>query len=230
MPVMVAQPSQLPTLPMEETNQLSSPSNVVGGMGSSSIPSTQRRRGPTRGVNVDKLRKKLGHPIPVEIDREAMAIVGDYATPVANAIGESIRAHAPVRDIGWGAVEFGIRESIVLRVASQPDVINPLSEEQVSVEVLGKRSGYLKGYGIHRSRYGTQSQGLPNSEVVALKQQVVDQGKIMADQGKVIADYGKIFEKMMLMLASGVDPATIPGLIQGTENGDDASGGDQDFY
>lgn len=43
-------------------------------------------------------------------------IVGDYATPVANATGESIRAHAPVQDIGWDEIEFGIRESILLRV------------------------------------------------------------------------------------------------------------------
>lgn len=116
MPLMVAQPSQLPTSPTDETNQLSRPCNVVGGMGSTSIPSRKRGRGPTRGVNVDKLRKKLGQPIPVEIDREVMAIVGDHATAVANAIGESIRAHAPVRESGWIAIEFGIRESIVLRV------------------------------------------------------------------------------------------------------------------
>ncbi|KAH7836403.1 hypothetical protein Vadar_000817 [Vaccinium darrowii] len=354
MPLMVAQPSQLPTSPTDETNQLSSPCNVVGGMGSTSIPSRKRGRGPTRGVNVDKLRKKLGQPIPVEIDREVMAIVGDHATAVANAIGESIRAHAPVRESGWGAIEFGIRESIVLRVGQtfglgdyKNDMVlrrivdtkcqalyadwkarlykrykklkkkhekkggphpktrplypcNPEDwvfmidnvwetrawgtkskrgkkarkglkynhtsgsksfvarasmhvrdknkskqsflewfkethirhrqgdevwindkakkhhvQEQVSVEVLGKRSGYLKGYGIRKSRYGTQSQGVPNSEVVALKQQLADQGKVVADQGQLIADYGKKIEKMMLMLSSGVDPTAIPGLIQG---------------
>lgn len=65
---------------------------------------------------MDKIRKKLGHPIPIEIDREAMAIVGEYSASVAYAIGESIRAHAPVRDIGWGKLDFGIKESIIQRV------------------------------------------------------------------------------------------------------------------
>ncbi|KAH7847363.1 hypothetical protein Vadar_025258 [Vaccinium darrowii] len=360
MPVIVAQPSELPTSPLNETNQLFSPCNVVAGVGSTSIPS--KKRGPTRGINVDKLRKKLGHPIPIEIDREIMAIVGDHATVVANALGESIRAHAPVRDIGC-KVEFGIRESIILRVGQtfelgdykndkvlrrlvdvkcqslyanwktklfkrykklkkkhekkrradpktlplypcnpddwvfmidnvwrtddwkkkskrgkkaqkvlkynhtsgsqsfvarasmhvkegkkskqsfperfkemhirhrmgtdvwiddkakkhhdeivkmideqkQPDVTNPLSEEQNSVE----------------------SQGVPNSEVVALKQQVADQEQLLANQGKVLADYGKKLEKMMLMLATGVDPAAILGLIQSSENGESTLVGQQ---
>ncbi|KAH7837932.1 hypothetical protein Vadar_019719 [Vaccinium darrowii] len=55
-----------------------------------------------------------------------------------------------------------------------------------------------------RSTYGTQSQGFPHSEVVALKQQVADQKQLFANQGKVLADYDKKLEKMMLMLATGV--------------------------
>ena len=31
---------------------------------------------------------------------------------------------------------------------SQPSVTTPMSEEEIAVEVLGKRSGYLNGYGI----------------------------------------------------------------------------------
>ncbi|KAG5543936.1 hypothetical protein RHGRI_016629 [Rhododendron griersonianum] len=116
MSVMVAQLFELPTSPTDETNQHLSLPNVMGSTGSTLIPSKKRVRGPTRGINVDKERKRLGHPIPVEIDRKAMAIVGDYATSVAYAIGESIRSHAPVRDIGWGDIDFGIKESIILRV------------------------------------------------------------------------------------------------------------------
>ncbi|KAF7123195.1 hypothetical protein RHSIM_Rhsim12G0114600 [Rhododendron simsii] len=407
MSVMVAQASGLPTSPTDETNQHSSLPNVGGSTGSTLIPSKKRVRGPTRGINVDKERKKLGHPIPVEIDREAMAIVGDYASSVAYAIGESIRSHAPVRDIGWGDIDFGIKESIILRVGqtfglgdykndmvlrciidvkcqalyrewkcrlhnhykviknevsdpqnhplypcnpedwkfmikkvwrkkafkmhklvercgsnitckillacslvgkystslfygflqkkskrgknarkslkynhtsgsqsfvaraskfvskkrkqravfpgevqdthirhrhgeeiwindkakevhaeiakkiaeqSQPGVTNPQSEIQVSIDVLGKRSGYLKGYGIRKRTYATQSQVVPNAEVVALKE-------VVADQAKLLVDYAKKFETMMLFMAmkNGVDPATIPGLISSNENGEDTS-------
>ncbi|KAF7145884.1 hypothetical protein RHSIM_Rhsim04G0111400 [Rhododendron simsii] len=343
MSVMVAQPSELPLSPTDEANQHSCLPNVGGSTGSTSIPSRKRVRGPTRGINVDKERKKLGHPIPVEIDREAMAIVGDYATSVAYAIGESIRSHAPVRDIGWRDIDFGIKESIILRVGqtfglgdykndmvlrriidikcqalyrewkcklhshykvikkevsdpqnhplycnpkdwkfmikkvwrkkafkvkkekreqslperfkdthirhrhgeevwintkakevhdkiakklaeqSQPGVTNPQSEVQVSIDVLGKRSGYLKGYGIRKSTYATQSQAVPNSEVVSLKE-------LVADQAKLIADYAKKFETMMVFMATknGVDPATIPGLISSNENGEDTSIGQED--
>ncbi|KAI8538538.1 hypothetical protein RHMOL_Rhmol09G0111300 [Rhododendron molle] len=97
---MVALPSKLPTSPTDGTNQHSSLPNVGGSTGSTLIPSKKRARGPTRGINVDRERKNLRHPIPVEIDREAMAIVGDYASSVAYVIGESIRSHAPVQDIG----------------------------------------------------------------------------------------------------------------------------------
>ncbi|KAF7135983.1 hypothetical protein RHSIM_Rhsim08G0062000 [Rhododendron simsii] len=256
MSVMVAQPSELPLSPTDEANQHSCLPNVGGSR-----------------------------------DREAMAIVGDYATSVAYAIGESIRSHAPVRDIRWRDIDFGIKESIILCVGvkkekreqsllerfkdthirhrheeevwintkakevhvlwhflpsmksrsacfkavrcsdvfiyadnggvgftdkiakklaeqSQPGVTNPQSEVQVSIDVLGKRSGYLKGYGIRKSTFATQSQPVPNSEVVSLKE-------LVADQAKLIADYAKKFETMMLFMATknGVDPATIPRLI-----------------
>jgi hypothetical protein len=89
---------------------------------------------------------------------------------------------------------------------SQPNITNPRSEQLISVDVLGKRSGYLKGYGIHRSTYGTQSERVPNTEEVALKQQVADQGKLIAN--------------IMRMLANGINPATIPEIIQMSENED----------
>ncbi|GAB2288401.1 hypothetical protein Dimus_037995 [Dionaea muscipula] len=123
MHVPVAPPSS--TQPIEENNEHSSPFNVEasivdveGNMGAISILSKKRKkrvRGPTRGFKVDKLRKTLGHPIPIQIDRERIAIVGGFATFVANTIGENIRQNAPIRDIGWQEIDFGIRESIILR-------------------------------------------------------------------------------------------------------------------
>ncbi|KAF7128139.1 hypothetical protein RHSIM_Rhsim11G0023000 [Rhododendron simsii] len=109
-------------------------------------------------------------------------------------------------------------DEIVEKIAkqSQSNVTNPRSEVQISIDVPGKRSGYLKGYGIRTSTYATQSQAVPNSEVAALKQ-------VMADQGKPIANYGKKFKNMMLFMATkfGIDPATFPELISSSENGED---------
>ncbi|KAF7137698.1 hypothetical protein RHSIM_Rhsim07G0151700 [Rhododendron simsii] len=83
---------------------------------SSSITGKKRVRGPTRGKNVDSMRKTLRHPIPIVINPETMSIEGKYATSVACAIGLNIRDHALVRDIRWGDIDFRIRESIILRV------------------------------------------------------------------------------------------------------------------
>ncbi|GAB2278151.1 hypothetical protein Dimus_039270 [Dionaea muscipula] len=116
-------------------------------------------------------------------------------------------------------------DEIVAKIAeqSQPEVTNPRSEEQISIDVLGKRSGYLKGYGIRKTSYSTKSQSFSNSEVLALKKVVEDQANTVAEQSKVIADqanYNKKIVKMMFLMATkcGVDPASIPGLIPNTEN------------
>lgn len=118
-----------------------------------------------------------------------------------------------------------MQDEIVAKIneQSQPDVRNPQLEEQISVDVLGKRSNYLKGYGIHKNKYATHSQAMPNPEVDALKQVVADQAKVVADQAKIVADYSTRLETMMLFVATkfGVDPATIPGFIPGSENGED---------
>ncbi|KAF7127811.1 hypothetical protein RHSIM_Rhsim11G0006000 [Rhododendron simsii] len=111
-----AQPTQLPTSPTEQTNPFGSPHTIASSIASSSIVGKKRVRGPTRGKNVDNMRKTLGHPIPIIINPETMSIEGKYATSVACAIGLNIRDHALVRDIGWGDIDFGIRESIILRV------------------------------------------------------------------------------------------------------------------
>ncbi|GAB2287601.1 hypothetical protein Dimus_037940 [Dionaea muscipula] len=116
-------------------------------------------------------------------------------------------------------------DEIVAKIAeqSQPEVTNPLSEEQISIDVLGKRSGYLKGYGIHKTTYTAKSQAISNSEVLALKKVVEDQAKTVAEQSKVIADqtnYNRKMVNMMFLMSTkcGVDPTSIPGLIPNIEN------------
>ncbi|KAI8557079.1 hypothetical protein RHMOL_Rhmol05G0306600 [Rhododendron molle] len=394
-----AQPTQLPTSPTEQTNPFGSPHTIASSMVCSYIfkPSfvhvkvvhahilincrQQARKRSKRGKNVDHIRKTLGQPIPVVINPETMSIEGKYATSVACAIGLNIRDHAPVRDIGWGDIDFGIRESIILRVGQmfglgdykndmvvrrvidikcqslyanwkcdlhkhykdlkkkkvsdiksralypcnpndwvfmienvwetkdwkmksdrgvharsclkfnhtsgslsfaaraakfikenhkkQPfaehfkethirhrlgkdvwindkakeahqeivritsDVTNPQTEEHASVEVLGKRSGYLKGYGIRKNTKANAmpSQPIPNPEVVALQEKVATHEKVVANHVKAMADQAKMFQNMLMMVVmkSGIDPACISGLVSCSGNEeDDTSIGEED--
>ena len=64
---------------------------------------------------------------------------------------------------------------------SQPFVTTPMTKEQIAADVLGKRSGYAKGYGIYTrtSSSSTQSRA-PDPEVIALREQLAEQ----AEQGR----------------------------------------------
>ncbi|GAB2225585.1 hypothetical protein Droror1_Dr00006382 [Drosera rotundifolia] len=116
-------------------------------------------------------------------------------------------------------------DEIVAKIAkqSQLNITNPRSEEEISIDVLEKRSGYLKGYGIRKNTYVTKSQAASNSEVASLKQVVTDQAKVVSDQAKMITDYSKKFENMVFFIATkcGVDPTIIPGLIPSSEMEED---------
>ncbi|GAB2294937.1 hypothetical protein Dimus_038324 [Dionaea muscipula] len=107
---------------------------------------------------------------------------------------------------------------IVAKIAGQSklEFTNPRLEEQISIDMLGKRSSYLKGYGICKTNYSTKSQVFPNSEVLALKKVVEDQA--MIEQSKVIVDQADDSRKIMNMMffmttMCGVDSTTIIGLI-----------------
>ncbi|CAL5366915.1 unnamed protein product [Camellia sinensis] len=54
---------------------------------------------------------------------------------------------------------------------SQPSITHPLSKKQISREILGKRSVYLKGYGIRKDTTSSSTHfEAPNSEVIVLQQ------------------------------------------------------------
>ncbi|CAL5364992.1 unnamed protein product [Camellia sinensis] len=99
---------------------------------------------------------------------------------------------------------------------SQPSVTHPLSEEQISREVLGKRSVYLKGYGIRKDSTSSATHfEAPNSEVIVLQQQLVDQRQQLVDQGKQLLDQAQNMSTMqtiiqMLAAKNGIDLANIP--------------------
>ncbi|GAB2275912.1 hypothetical protein Dimus_039160 [Dionaea muscipula] len=93
---------------------------------------------------------------------------------------------------------------------SQREVTNPPSDEQISIDVLGKRSNYLKGYGIRKTTYTTKSQTFSNSEVLALKNLVENQANTVVEQSKAIVvhdDYNRKIVNMMFFIATkcGVD-------------------------
>ena len=83
----------------------------------SSLPTKKPVRGPTRGKNIDKIVKALGQRIPIQLNRISMEIEGKKASSLASCLGEHIRENAPVGKDGWHDIQFGRKESIVLRAA-----------------------------------------------------------------------------------------------------------------
>lgn len=80
---------------------------------------------------------------------------------------------------------------------SQPGVTHPLSEEQISREVLGMRSVYLKGYGIRKDSTSSSTHfEAPNSEVIVLQQQLVDQGKQLLDQAQTMSTMQTVIQML----------------------------------
>ena len=79
-----------------------------------------------------------------------------------------------------------------------------MTDEQISVKVLGQRSGYLKGFGIRKksTSSSTQNRMGPDSEVLQLRQQIAEFGK------KTI-----LLEGLVLQLAerAGRDPGSLVG-------------------
>lgn len=76
----------------------------------------RRVRGKTRGLNVQKLRRQLGHAIPIPIPASSRAPEGEFATAFANLLGQVIRVEAPVRKEGWKSVPEVIKHLVVKRV------------------------------------------------------------------------------------------------------------------
>ncbi|THG17860.1 hypothetical protein TEA_027585 [Camellia sinensis var. sinensis] len=63
------------------------------------------------------------------------------------------------------------KATMVSKIAeqSQPSITHPLSKEQIFGEILGKRSVYLKGYGIRKDTTSSSTHfEAPNSEVLVL--------------------------------------------------------------
>ena len=80
----------------------------------SEVPS--RVRGVTRGKNVTKLRRQLGHNIPVSIPISSHRPEGEHAPSLVNHLGLAIREVAPVRPHGWKKLDSGIKLAVITAV------------------------------------------------------------------------------------------------------------------
>ncbi|ONK60531.1 uncharacterized protein A4U43_C08F19490 [Asparagus officinalis] len=106
------------------------------------------------------------------------------------------RSKLPYNHIS-GSRSFAAAMSLIERLVnktieqSQPEVTSPMNEFEISIEVLGRRPGYLKGYGIHlrgsSSIMSIAKSAERDTEVVALKETVAVQTEQIASQAEQIA-------------------------------------------
>ncbi|XXG82414.1 hypothetical protein AAC387_Pa10g0370 [Persea americana] len=96
--------------------QVASPRTDGSSVASASGEGSCRVRGKTRGMKVFKLRRQLGHAIPILIPASSLASEGEFSTAFANLLGEAIRDETPVQKEGWKSVPEGIKKLVIKRV------------------------------------------------------------------------------------------------------------------
>ncbi|ONK60878.1 uncharacterized protein A4U43_C08F23650 [Asparagus officinalis] len=184
-----------------------------------SVPSTRRNvRSATRGKGIERLVRQLCHAILVPIPSSSGAPEGKYATSLANEIGKEIRSSVLVRN----CVNKAIKQS-------QPEVTSPMNEFEISIDVLGRRPGYLKGYGIHhRGSSSTMSitkSAERDTEVVALKETIAVQAEQITSQAEQMNTQA---EQMNVQAQKTADlEALVHQLFARSQPG--GSGGSRDF-
>ncbi|CAL5326221.1 unnamed protein product [Camellia sinensis] len=168
LPALYTRPDQLPTF-ATQPDHLSSPC-IVTNSGAIPVLGKKRVRGLTRGKNVEKIRKERGDRIPVTLNCFTRAIEGDYATPLAAALGQQIQVHAPVQNDGWLEISFGLKESIVTRVGQTFDFGDYNNDVDVRC-IIGHKCQTL--YNEWKSRLHTHYKSLKEDKVSDLKSQTL---------------------------------------------------------
>ncbi|KAI8555833.1 hypothetical protein RHMOL_Rhmol05G0204600 [Rhododendron molle] len=99
-----------------------------------------------------------------------------------------------------------------LKEQSQPNVTNPSSERQIFVDVLGKRSVYVKEYGSRMSTISSfnQPQEL-DPESTVLQKKVDDQAKTLTKYSRTMTVVQGLVQ--VLAIKAGVDPAQVQEVI-----------------
>ena len=132
---------------------------------------------------------------------------------------------------------------------SQPSVTTPMTEEQIAADMLGKRSRYVKGYGIYaRTSSSSPQSRAPDPEVTALREQLAEQVARQAEQDRRQAEQDRrqaeqdrrqaeqdrrthALEALVQQLAAaaGIDPSSYFDITRGTTSvGDGTATGDHD--
>lgn len=119
---------------------------------------------------------------------------------------------------------------------SQPSVTTPMTEEQIAADVLGKRSGYVKGYGIYaRTSSSSPQSRAPDPEVTALREQLAEQAARQAEQDRRQAEQDRrqaeqdrrthALEALVQQLAAaaGIDPSSYFDITRGTTSAGDGT-------
>ncbi|CAK9147086.1 unnamed protein product [Ilex paraguariensis] len=83
--------------------------------------------------------------MPEELGR----IVGLECQPLITELGCIVRKHAPLQVTKWAKIDKADRESLLQMAKSHPVGENeaPVCEEEICSEVLGHKSGYIRGRG-----------------------------------------------------------------------------------
>ncbi|KAH7850173.1 hypothetical protein Vadar_028805 [Vaccinium darrowii] len=107
------------------------------------------------------------------------------------------------------------------------NITYPLSEEQISIDVLGKTSVYVKEYESHMSTISLSKQPqAPNPEVADLQQKIDDQAKALTKYSRTLT----IVQGLLQVLAAkaGIDLAEVQELIDRNNIVEGTSGEEND--
>ncbi|KAH7848367.1 hypothetical protein Vadar_001994 [Vaccinium darrowii] len=106
------------------------------------------------------------------------------------------------------------------------NITYPLSEEQISIDVLGQRSVYVKESESHRSTISLSKQPqTPNSEVANLQQKIDDQAKTLTKYSRTLT----IVQGLLQVLAAkaGIDPTEVQELLIDRNNTVEGTSGEK---
>ncbi|KAH7856204.1 hypothetical protein Vadar_033903 [Vaccinium darrowii] len=139
----MAVPASMESIPGSESTPGSSTNTTVRA-------STSKRRGPTRGINTERLiAANGGKKLVVEIPREVGVPVGDNATRFASWVGVQVRVGAPLKEVEkWSDIPSAIKAPILqaTRCKDKFDVKDYEDEEHVVLAVNRKCQTLYKNW------------------------------------------------------------------------------------
>ncbi|RWR80301.1 hypothetical protein CKAN_00893400 [Cinnamomum micranthum f. kanehirae] len=130
----------------------------------SEVPS--RVRGVTRGKSATKLRRQLGHNIPVSIPISSHRPEGEHAPSLVNHLGLAIREVAPIRPHGWKKLDSGIKLAVIAAVRQIFDIGDYEGDMQLRADIDRQCGVLYKSwkYQLHSYYLELLEQGVPQPQ------------------------------------------------------------------